>query len=163
MSRIGNKPVPLNSAVNAVLDKSVLTLKSTLGEIAIPIDSRLNCVISSDQIAIECNNKDARAIWGTVRALVANAVRGLVEPWSVTVEMHGVGYKVKQSGNTLTLHAGMTPIEHQVSSHVKVNCPTATQIVLTCYNKEWVGQAAADIIAYRKPDKYKGYGFKRIA
>lgn len=164
MSKIGKKPITLENGVKATLIDGRCYLESSKGKLDYKIDSGLHCAIEDGKITLELKSSDkhAKAMWGTTRALLANAVQGLHKPWVKILELKGIGYKVSVSGKTLTLAIGYTPFKHTVADDVDVSCPNQTQIALSCINRERVGLAAAQIRDYKKPDSYQGYGIRYL-
>lgn len=164
MSKIGKQPIAITSGIEASIKDGICTLKSTLGELSYPIHNNLNCKLEDNQIFIEKlgTSKFAKQMWGTTRALLANAIKGLSTPWEIRLEVRGIGYKVKIENDKLHFAIGRTPFYHQVAKDVKFSCPTATQIVLSSSDKQRVGQEASIIKSYKKPDLYKGYGIREI-
>jgi len=162
MSRIGKKPIKLESGVKAELKNGVCTLESSNGKISVPVCADLECEITGDiiNLSLKGTSKHAKAMWGTVRALLANAATGLHKPFSRTLDLKGIGYKAKIEGNKLNLALGFTPFDMIIPADVKVVCPTATQIVVSGIDKQRVGLVASEIRAKKKPGAYHGEGIR---
>lgn len=154
----------LEPGVKAIVSDGRCYLESSKGKLDYKIDSGLECTVADNKIALKLmsTDKHAKAMWGTTRALLANAAQGLHKPWSKTLELKGIGYKVALSDKTLTLSIGFTPFKHVVPSDIDISCPNQTQIALSSINRERVGQAAAEIRSYKKPDAYQGYGIRYL-
>lgn len=164
MSKIGSKVIVLEKGVTAILKDGRCYLESSKGKLDYPIDTGLECKIEDNKISLELKSgsKHSKAMWGTTRALLANAAVGLYKPWVKTLELKGIGYKVKLNGKTLNLSIGYTPFDHVVPADVEVTCPVPTQIVLSGIDKERIGLVASQIRAHKEPDAYKGYGIRYL-
>jgi large subunit ribosomal protein L6 len=107
------------------------------------------------------DSKQANAMSGTMRALLANMVRGVTSGFERKLTLVGVGYRAQAAGDVLNLTLGFShPVAHQMPEGVKVETPTQTEIVIKGIDKQQVGQVAADVRAYRKPEPYKGKGVR---
>lgn len=162
MSRIGKKPIILESGVKAVLKDSICHLESSHGKISVPVNADLECAIEGNEINIilKGSSKHARAMWGTTRALIANAAAGLHQPFVRKLDLKGIGYKAKVDGKKLNLALGFTPFDVIIPDDVQVACPVPTQIVVTGINKQRVGLVSSEIRAYKKPGAYHGEGVR---
>lgn len=162
MSRIGKKPIILEGGVKAKLEKGVCYLESSSGKMSVPIEGDLECQIVDNTITIELkgSSKHAKAMWGTTRALLANAAAGLHKPFVRTLDLKGIGYKAKVDGKRLNLALGFTPFDVYIPEDVTVTCPTQTQIVVSGINKQRVGLVASEIRAHKKPGAYHGEGVR---
>ena len=162
MSRIGKQPVKLANGLEAKLEGDKLVIKK--GNDAKTIDTKgvVKVEINGDTITFEPaeNTKFAKAMWGTARALANNAVIGLTEGFVKKLEINGVGYRANVQGKTLVLNLGYShPIEYPIPAGIEI---TVEKNVITVKgsDKQQVGQVAAEIRSFRKPEPYKGKGVK---
>ncbi len=162
MSRIGKQPVKLANGLEAKLEGAKLVIKK--GNDAKTIDTKgvVKVEINGDTITFEPaeNTKFAKAMWGTARALANNAVIGLTEGFVKKLEINGVGYRANVQGKTLVLNLGYShPIEYPIPAGIEI---TVEKNVITVKgsDKQQVGQVAAEIRSFRKPEPYKGKGVK---
>ena len=142
-----------------------ITVKGPLGSIARPLDP--NVGIENANGHLQCaalgNSRHARAMSGTMRALVSNMVVGVTKGWERKLQLVGVGYRAQAQGDKLNLTLGFShPVVHQMPQGVKVATPTQTEIVLTGIDRQLVGQVAAEVRAYRSPEPYKGKGVRYV-
>jgi large subunit ribosomal protein L6 len=113
------------------------------------------------ELGMREDNKDARAMWGMSRTLVANLVTGVTEGFSKTLEINGVGYRAAMKGQTLQLQLGFShDVDFEIPKGIEVKCSKPTEIVVSGIDKQLVGQVAAEIRRYRPPEPYKGKGVK---
>lgn len=163
MSRIGKKPVPIPSGVDAKVDGQTVTVKGSKGELSVILVDDVTVKKTDDGVEIEpCNEtKRARSMWGMSRTLVQNLVDGVTDGFKKTLEINGVGYRAALKGKDLQLQLGFShEVLHAIPDGIKVECPSPTNIIISGIEKEKVGQVAADIRAYRPPEPYKGKGIK---
>ena len=163
MSRIGKNPIPLPKGVDVNLAGGEISVKGPLGTISRPMDP--NVGIDRDGENLQCkalgNSRQARAMFGTMRALVANMVVGVTKGYERRLSLVGVGYRAQAQGDKLNLSLGFShPVVHQMPKGVKVATPTQTEIVITGVDKQQVGQVAAEVRAYKSPEPYKGKGVR---
>ena len=165
MSRIGKNPIPLPKGVDVNLAGGEISVKGPLGTISRPMDP--NVGIDRDGENLQCkalgNSRQARAMFGTMRALVANMVVGVTKGFERKLSLVGVGYRAQAQGDKLNLSLGFShPVVHQMPKGVKVATPTQTEIVITGVDKQLVGQVAAEVRAYKSPEPYKGKGVRYL-
>ena len=163
MSRIGKLPVAIPSGVTATLQDGSLTVKGPKGELSMSFVDDVTVSQGEDGITIKPvdESKKARAMWGMQRALVANLVKGVADGFEKDLELVGVGYRAQAQGDKINLSLGLShPVVYELPEGVSANAPTATEIVLTGADKQVVGQAAAEIRAFRPPEPYKGKGIR---
>ena len=161
MSRVGKKTVALAAGITAKLEQGGCAIESAKGKKFIAIPSDIDCKI--DESGVTLNPKiltvRTRAMWGTCRALINNAVAGFSTGFKKTLELKGVGYRASIQGNQLNLVIGYShPVLFDIPSSVKITCPTATVIEIEGSDKQEVGQVSANIKAFKKPDSYHGHG-----
>jgi len=163
MSRVGKHPVAVPSGVQVELSGQTLSTKGNLGTLHLVVSNEVTASIADGAVTIVPKNdtKFARAMWGTTRALVNNMVTGVSKGFSVTLEINGGGYRAAVQGNTLNLQLGYShEIAYPIPGDVKIACERPTLITLTGADRQRVGQVAAEILAYRPPEPYKGKGIK---
>jgi large subunit ribosomal protein L6 len=163
MSRIGKKPVSMPSGVTATTEGQVLSVKGPKGTLSLQMRDEISYVIESDGITVKPANdtKQARAFWGMQRTLVQNLVTGVTEGFTKTLEITGVGYRAAMQGKNLRLQLGYShDVNIEVPAELTVATPDATTVVITGNDKQRVGQLAAEIRRWRKPEPYKGKGIK---
>ena len=165
MSRVGRMPIDIPAGVTVKIDGPVISVKGPKGELTRTLHQDMKVTVQDNVITVErpSEEKNHRALHGLTRALVANMVTGVTEGFTKNLEIVGVGYRAQMKGNKLALTLGFShPLELDVPEGVKVECPSATQIVVSGANNEHVGEFAAKIRGYRLPEPYKGNDFLRI-
>ncbi len=163
MSRIGKQPVALPKGVEAKVDSSSITCKGPLGTLRIPLGEGLSAKIDAGTVVVARadDSKLQRAMPGTVRALVANAVEGVTKGYKKSLEVVGVGYKAVLQGKKVALNVGFAnTIVVVIPDGVKVEIPDPNHVNISGPDKQLVGQVAADIRSARKPEPYKGKGVR---
>lgn len=167
MSRIGKKPIEIPAGVTVTLDNGVIDVKGPKGELSRPIDPVVDCKIEGNVITFACGKEgeklpgDVHAKHGLYRALVANMVKGVHEGFKRNLVINGVGYKAAVQGDKLVLNIGYShPVEVVAPKGIKFECPTQTDIVVSGFDKELVGQTAANIKAKRPVEPYHAYGVR---
>ena len=163
MSRIGRMPIDVPAGVTVKLDGPVITVKGPKGELTRTLHQDMKVTIQDNVITVESptEEKNHRALHGLTRALVANMVQGVTEGFKKELEIVGVGYRAQMKGAKLALTLGFShPLELEPPAGISVECPSATQIVVSGINKEHVGEFAAKIRGYRLPEPYKGKGIR---
>lgn len=163
MSRIGKKPVAIPSGVTVSLNGADLTVKGPKGELAMTFVPEVEVSQDDTGIAIKPANetKRARSMWGMQRTMVANMFEGVTEGFSKKLEINGVGYRAAMKGSSLNLQLGYShDIDFPVPQGIKIETPDQTTIVISGVDKQQVGETAAKIREFRKPEPYKGKGIK---
>ena len=163
MSRIGKKPVTIPGGVTASVDGQQVKLKGPKGELSHVLVDEVIAKTGEDgiEIAMREDTKEARAMWGMSRTLVANLVTGVTEGFSKTLEITGVGYRAALQGQNLQLQLGFShDVLYPIPQGIQVQCPKPTEIVVSGTDKQQVGQVAAEIRRYRPPEPYKGKGVR---
>lgn len=163
MSRVAKAPVVVPAGVEVKINDQVVTIKGKNGELSRSVNSAV--VVSLEDGAIKFAPRDgysdAWAQAGTARALVNSMVIGVTDGFTKKLLLVGVGYRAQVKGNVVALSLGFShPVEHQLPSGVTAECPSQTEIVLKSNDKQLIGQVAADIRAYRRPEPYKGKGVR---
>jgi large subunit ribosomal protein L6 len=140
---------------------SDVTVKGPLGELRRTFGQEVSIERNGDELVFKAANDEARAMHGTVRALVAGMVKGVTEGYQKKLTLVGVGYRAQAAGDKLNLSLGFShPIVHAMPKGVKAETPTQTEILVKGIDKQAVGQVAAEIRAYRPPEPYKGKGVR---
>ena len=163
MSRVAKNPVVLPPGVEVALGASEISVKGPLGTAKMMCNPAVRVEKDGNQVkcaAVE-GAENANALSGTVRATVANMVLGVTKGFERRLTLVGVGYRAQAQGDTLNLTLGFShPIAHKMPPGIKVETPTQTEIVIKGIDKQVVGQVAAEVRAYRKPEPYKGKGVR---
>ena len=163
MSRIGNFPIDLPTNVEVLLSASEISVKGPLGTLKQALSTQIKVEKVENHLEVKVVNGShaANAMSGTVRALLANMVRGVTKGYERKLLLVGVGYRAQAQGDKLNLTLGFShPVVHQMPLGIKVETPTQTEIVIKGIDKQVVGQVAAEVRAYRKPEPYKGKGVR---
>jgi large subunit ribosomal protein L6 len=163
MSRVAKNPIAVPSGVEINLTGDTITVKGPLGSLRQSLASHVS-VSHADgrlQVATANDSREAHAMSGTTRALLANMVVGVTKGFERKLTLVGVGYRAQAQGNKLNLTLGFShPVEHVMPEGIKVETPSQTEILIKGLDKQVVGQVAADVRAYRKPEPYKGKGVR---
>lgn len=165
MSRVGRMPIDVPAGVTATLDGQVITVKGPKGELTRTLHPDMKVTVQDNVITVERPNdeKNNRALHGLTRALIANMVKGVTEGFKKELEIVGVGYRAQMKGKKLALTLGFShPLELDAPEGITIECPSATQIVISGINNEHVGEFAAKIRGYRLPEPYKGKGIRYV-
>ncbi|MEK6542465.1 MAG: 50S ribosomal protein L6 [Pseudomonadota bacterium] len=163
MSRIGKKPVAMPSGVTASIDNGLLAVKGPKGQLSIPMADDVTYTIDDGGISVQPANatKRARAFWGMQRTLVQNLVVGVTDGFTKVLEITGVGYRANSQGANLKLQLGYShDVDFAVPAGIEIKTPDNTTIEISGIDKQQVGQVAAEIRRWRKPEPYKGKGIK---
>lgn len=163
MSRVANNPVALPSGVEVSLSKDAISIRGPLGTLMQSLVSHVSVTHVDGQLMVATANdsREAHAMSGTTRALLANMVHGVTKGFERKLTLVGVGYRAQAQGDKLSLTLGFShPVEHQMPEGIKVETPTQTEVLIKGMDKQVVGQVAADVRAYRKPEPYKGKGVR---
>jgi len=163
MSRIGKKPVAVPGGVTAAVNGQEVKVKGPKGELKHVLAETMVAKLDKDgiEIAMREDTKEARAMWGMSRTLVANLIAGVTEGFTKKLEITGVGYRAAVQGSNLQLQLGYShDIAYPIPQDIQVACPKPTEIVVTGIDKQQVGQVAAEIRQFRPPEPYKGKGIK---
>ena len=163
MSRVAKNPVAIPAKVEVTLTAGAVAISGPLGKLSHPLTDAVKLAQENGAITVSAANdsQHSRAMSGTMRALVANMVLGVSQGFSKKLTLVGVGYKAQAQGAALNLDLGYShPISHKMPAGVTVETPSQTEIILKGVDKQVVGQVAAQIRAYRKPEPYKGKGVR---
>jgi large subunit ribosomal protein L6 len=163
MSRIANYPVVVPDKVEVSLKPDEISVKGPLGTLTQKVSQRVKIERVENRLEFKMNenSRQANALSGTVRALVANMVTGVTKGFERRLTLVGVGYRAQAQGDKLNLTLGFShPVVHQLPKGVKAETPTQTEIILKGADKQVVGQVAAEVRRYRSPEPYKGKGVR---
>ncbi|WP_206483190.1 50S ribosomal protein L6 [Thalassotalea sp. G2M2-11] len=163
MSRVAKAPVTVPAGVTATLSGQDITVKGPIGELSRTIND-LVTISQEENVITTTVAEESKAAWaqaGTARALINNMVEGVSKGFTKTLVLNGVGYRAKAAGKNLNLSLGFShPVDHAIPEGITVETPSQTEVVLKGADKQLVGQVAANIRAYRKPEPYKGKGIR---
>ena len=165
MSRTGKNPSPAVSGVPVAINDRVVSVKGPKGEQSLTLMDIVNAKQTDHGIVIEPANdtKAARAAWGTTRALIANMVKGVKDGFEKKLQIQGVGFRAAMQGKDIKLSLGFShEVVYIAPEGITIAAPTQTEVVITGADKQQVGQVAANIRAYRKPEPYKGKGVRYL-
>lgn len=163
MSRIGKQPVAVPKGVDVTLSGQDISVKGPNGTLAMTLVDEILAKHENDEIHVlpRDESKTARTMWGMQRTLVSNLIEGVTEGFSKDLEIVGVGYRAAVQGKDLVLALGFShEVRYPVPEGIKIECPSQTQIKVSGANRQQVGQVAAEIRAFRKPEPFKGKGVK---
>ena len=163
MSRVAKNPIEITDGVTVNFNDGCLDVKGKVGELKFDLPETVSLDIADDVITVKYdeNNQQSVALAGTTRALVNNMIIGVSKGFEKKLELKGVGYRAKASGKLLELTLGFShPVKYQLPDEVQVETPSQTEVVLKSHNKQILGQAAAEIRAFRPPEPYKGKGVR---
>ncbi len=165
MSRIGLKPIEIPNGVTVSVEGNVSTVKGPKGELTQHVPEGLTYEVEDGVLNVKRpdDSKDMRAKHGLVRALIANQVTGVTEGFTKSLEIIGVGYRAAVKGKVLDLQLQFShPLEYPIPEGIEIDCPEPTRINVKGADKQQVGQVAAEIRAFRKPEPYKGKGIRYV-
>ncbi len=163
MSRVAKMPIALPAGAEVVITSILITIKGPLGSLSQQLSDLVKIENNSGVLSFVAadDSREANAMSGTLRALVSNMVTGVTKGFERKLTLVGVGYKAQVQGDKLNLSLGFShPIVHQMPEGVKCDVVTPTEILIKGINKQKVGQVAAEVRAYRKPEPYKGKGVR---
>jgi large subunit ribosomal protein L6 len=163
MSRIGKKPVAIPSGTTATIEGQQLNVKGPKGALSMPLREEITYVLEDGGISVNPANdtKRARAFWGMQRTLVQNLITGVSDGFTKKLLINGVGYRADAKGRVLNLKLGYShDVNIDVPEGIEVKTPDNTTVEISGTDKQKVGQLAAEIRQWRKPEPYKGKGIK---
>jgi large subunit ribosomal protein L6 len=163
MSRVGKNPVAVPDGTQVTIDGHVVTVKGKLGVLSVALTPDVEITQADNKVTVmpRSKTKRARMMWGTSRNLIENLVTGVSQGYSKTLEITGVGYRAAVQGKSLNLQLGFShDVEYPIPQGIDIKCEGQTTIVVSGADKQRVGQVAAEIRAYRKPEPYKGKGIR---
>ena len=163
MSRIGKKPVAIPAGVQASINGGIIEVKGPKGTLSMPLADDISYAIEANEIRVSPANetKRARAFWGMQRTLVSNLVVGVSDGFTKVLEITGVGYRASVQGKTLKLQLGYShDVNYDIPEGITIKTPDPTTVEISGSDRQKVGQVAAEIRRWRKPEPYKGKGIK---
>jgi large subunit ribosomal protein L6 len=163
MSRIGKVPVAIPAGVTAEIANGVLSVKGPKGTLTLTMRSEISYIVEDGKILVKPANdsKAARSFWGMQRTLVNNLVTGVTDGYTKVLEITGVGYRANAQGKNLKLQLGYShDVDFAIPEGIEIKTPDNTTVEITGIDKQKVGQVAAEIRRWRKPEPYKGKGIK---
>ena len=163
MSRIANYPVIVPDKVEVTLNHDGVSVTGPLGTLTKKLSPRVKIerIENRLEFKVNDNSRQANALSGTARAIVANMVTGVTKGFEKKLTLVGVGYRAQAQGDKINLTLGFShPVVHQLPAGIKAETPTQTEIVIKGTDKQVVGQVAAEVRRYREPEPYKGKGVR---
>jgi len=163
MSRVGKHPVEIPTGVQVAIVGHSLTAKGKLGELSLQLTDRIDAKVDGNRVVVTPRDTTtpSRMMWGTTRALVANMVHGVSAGYSRTLEINGTGFRAAVQGSNLVLNLGYShDVVYPIPQGIKITCEKPTTVKIEGADKRQVGQVAAEIRAWRKPEPYKGKGVR---
>ncbi len=163
MSRIGKKPVALPAGVTAQMDAGTLSVKGPKGELKMPMAEEVSYTLEEGALSVKPANKStkARSYWGMQRTLVQNLVTGVTDGFTKILDITGVGYRANVQGKMLKLQLGYShDVDFTIPDGIEIKTPDNTTVEISGIDKQKVGQVAAEIRRWRKPEPYKGKGIR---
>lgn len=163
MSRVGQKPVVVPDGIDIEIVDQLVRAKGKLGELSVTLPREVTISREENQILVKPRDetKRSRAMWGTSQAILTNLVIGVSDGYSKSLEIIGVGYRASVQGKALNLQLGYShDINYPIPDGIEIKCETQTTIEVSGADKQAVGQVAAEIRAFRKPEPYKGKGIR---
>ena len=163
MSRVAKNPIHIPDNVDLSINENIISVKGSKGVLEFDIPQSISLEIKENIINVKYDEADQQsvALAGTTRSLINNMIIGVTNGFEKKLELIGVGYRAKASGKLLELTLGFShPVKYQLPEEVEVETPSQTEIVLKSHNKQLLGQAAAEIRAFRPPEPYKGKGVR---
>ncbi|WP_420136718.1 50S ribosomal protein L6 [Sphingomonas sp.] len=163
MSRIGKKPVPVPAGVTAQIEGKTLTVKGAKGTLTLDLLDDVTYDISDGGVTVTPANdtKRARSFWGMQRTRIANLITGVTEGYTKQLQITGVGYRANVQGKNLKLQLGYShDVDFAIPEGITIATPDQTTVNISGIDKQKVGQVAAEIRRWRKPEPYKGKGIK---
>ncbi len=165
MSRVGKNPVTVPSGVQVTIDGRLVSAKGPKGTLSYSLTGEVDISLEGDKISLTPRNKErqTRMLWGTNRSRIQNVVTGVSVGFKKDLELVGVGYRANVAGSTLNIQLGFShDIKYQIPEGVEVKCEKPTSISISGADLQKIGQMAAEIRGYRKPEPYKGKGVKYV-
>ena len=163
MSRIGQEPVTIEEGVQVKIEGNTVTVSGDGKETVLTLPEKLKVEIKENQVLVSRidESKEGKALHGTYRALIANAIEGIKNGFEKRLELVGVGYRARMEGTTLVMSLGWNhPVKVESPEGITIEVPEETKVVLKGHDKQKIGGLAAKIRAIRKPEPYKGKGIR---
>lgn len=163
MSRVGQKPVVMPSGVTPEIKGQVVTLKGKLGTLSLTVNDNVKVDVADGKITLEPRNesRETRMLWATSRNLIANMAKGVSDGFKKILEIEGVGFKAAVQGKDLVLNLGFShEVRFPIPEGIAIKAEKPTQLSITGIDAQRVGQIAAEIRGFKKPEPYKGKGIR---
>ncbi len=163
MSRVGKNPVTIPQGVTVDVAGGTATVKGKLGTLKLPISTHVEVSVQDGKVVVKpvSESQLSRVMWGTTRANLRNMVDGVSKGYSKLLEISGVGYRAAVQGKNLQLQMGYShDVLYPIPEGITIKCEKPTSVLISGYDKQKVGQVAAEIRAVRPPEPYKGKGIK---
>ena len=163
MSRIGKQPVSVPSGVTLEMAGQTVKVKGSKGDLSFDLPDAVTGEYKDNELTITPveGAKNANAMWGMARTMVANMIEGVTNGYKKELELRGVGYRAQMKGNDLSMQLGFShDVDYSPPEGIKIEAPKPTIVIVSGIDKQQVGQVAAEIRAFRKPEPYKGKGVR---
>ncbi|MBT5406018.1 MAG: 50S ribosomal protein L6 [Gammaproteobacteria bacterium] len=161
MSKIASKPIAIPENIKFIINENLINIEGPMGKLSFEKHSNITIDIEDGFAKVKTEDLECVPLSGTTRALLANMIHGVTNNWIKKLKMIGVGYRAKADLQKLELTVGFShPVIYPVPEGLKIETPSQTEIVIIGIDKQKVGQAAAEIRAYRPPEPYKGKGIR---
>lgn len=163
MSRIGSKSIAIPAGVKATVSGETVVIEGKLGKLSVPVQKHISVTVENDQIVCKRDSdlSEAKAMHGLTRSMINNAVIGVVSGYKKELQIVGVGYKAVLAGTKLTLSLGYShQIDFAVPEGIKINVTDGVKLLVEGFDKQLVGEVAARIRKFKKPEPYKGKGVR---
>lgn len=163
MSRVGKNPVKVPSGVTVNVSGQEVTAKGKLGQLSMVVSKDVEALLDGDSVLLKPRDesKRSRMLWGMTRNMIRNMVNGVATGYTVNLEINGVGYRAAVQGKVLNMQLGYShDINYPIPEGIAIKCEKPTAISISGADRQKVGQVAAEIRGYRKPEPYKGKGIK---
>lgn len=166
MSRIGKQPITIPDGATLTQDGQTVTVKGPKGELSFTLPDSVAGKLADGEFSVTPaseNDKTAKAMWGMSRTMIVNLITGVTEGFQKDLELRGVGYRAQAQGDKLTLQLGFShDVIYTAPEGITIAAPKPTQITVSGIDKQKVGQVAAEIRSFRKPEPYKGKGVRYV-
>ena len=161
MSRIGNRKLEIPAGVEVTEENGIVKVKGPKGELTTTLTQGISVKVEGNTLEVIRENDTYKPMHGTTNANIHNMIIGVTKGFKKELEIVGVGYRFALKGNTIVISAGYShPVEMQIPAGIKVECPSNTELTITGFNKELVGEFAANVRKVRQPEPYKGKGIR---
>lgn len=163
MSRIGKRELVIPEGVTVNVNESTVNVSGKLGEMSLNIKPGIKVEANDGKVLVKRSNdtKEQKQLHGTTNANISNMLTGVSTGFKKELEINGVGYKFTVAGNTLTINAGYShPVKMEAPAGIKLECPSQTELTVSGFDKQRVGEFAAKVREVREPEPYKGKGIK---
>ena len=163
MSRVGKRPIEIPKGVKVVLDKNKVSVEGPNGKLSFNIHPRMTAEVKDNNVSVKrpSDSKVDRELHGTTRAIINNMIKGVTEGYSKQLEIQGVGYRAQVAGNNLTMNLGFShQVEYPIPEEITIETPKPNIILVKGVDKAKVGEVAAKIRDFYRPEPYKGKGIR---